>query len=101
MQLSEIEQRYILNETSNQQYYLVNLICEKNKEGILGELPALFIDNDFVADAFKKMKDIKIKKVDIHSVEILEPEKSVQLYGARAKYGFIHIRTYGWKKPLP
>lgn len=99
--LSKIEERYLLNDSSNEKYYLVNLIREKQKAGILGESPILFIDNDFVTDAFKKLREITISKSDIHSVEILDSEKSVKLYGARGKFGFISVSTSGWKKPLP
>jgi len=99
--LSEIEERYLLKDSSNEKYYLVNLIRENQKAGILGESPLLFIDNEFITDAFKKMLDIKIRKIDIHNIEILDCEKSVKQYGARGKYGFIRVSTSGWKKPLP
>ena len=99
--LTEIEKRYVLKESSKDRYYLIKLIREKRKGGLLGESPALFIDNDFVADSFKKTEDVKIKKSDIHSIEILDSEKSVKIYGARGKHGFIRVWTSGWKKPLP
>ena len=99
--LTETERRYLLKDSSEDKYYLINLIRERQKNETIGESPALFINDEFVADCFKKMKEIKIKKSDIHRIEILEKEKSVKLFGARGKNGFIKIWTHGPKEILP
>jgi len=99
--LTEVEQRYLLKDSNSNKYYLVNLIRTNQTNGKLGVAPALYIDNSFTADSFKKLEEIQIKKSDIRSIDILEIEKSVKLYGARGKDGFIRIMTVGTKKPLP
>lgn len=100
-QLTEFESRYILNDTGKDKFYLVHLIRENQKKGIFGPAPALFIEDQLIADSFGKLNKIIISKKQIQSVEIMPSEKSVHLFGARGKDGFIMVRTTGWKKPLP
>lgn len=99
--LTEIEKRYILNDSNKSKYYLIDIIRKNQADGKLGIAPALFIDDNFVADSFKKLEEIQIKKNDINRIDITEKGKSVKLYGARGKDGFIKIWTRGNKDPLP
>ncbi|MFD1603559.1 hypothetical protein ACFSJW_11420 [Flavobacterium artemisiae] len=98
-QLTEIESRYILK--GKDKLYLVNLIRENQKNGILGSAPALQIENNFITYSTKKLEEINISKDQIRSLKIMSSEKSIALLGKLGKDGYILISTTGKQKTFP
>ncbi|WP_445454693.1 hypothetical protein [Flavobacterium sp. 25HG05S-40] len=100
--VSDVEKNYLLSDTGKDKYYLIELIRQKQKEKVLGEMPMLIVNGEPTFYHYRKENSIPgTSKKFIKKLEIVAAEKAVKTFGAAAKYGLIRISTYGKQEKLP
>jgi len=96
--LTDIEKRYLLTDSGNKKFFLIDLIKENQENGKLGETPMVIVNGEPFTYHYKETnKKIEISKNDIKRIEIIESEKSIPLFGSAGKYGIVKLYTYGNK----
>lgn len=92
------QKRFLLNETGDEKYYLIEFIKLNQIENKLGEVPTLMINNtngNIIIRSDKEYhKKLKLRKDDIKRITIIDMEKAPQIYGSAGKNGVITINTY-------
>lgn len=102
VKLTETEKNYLLNDSGNDKLYLIELIKKQQLEGKLGEMPTMIVNEEPIFYYYRlDNQPANIRKKDIKSIEIIDSEKCIQLYGAACKYGLITIKTIGPQQLLP
>lgn len=101
--LSPGEEHYVLSQEGNNKYYVVKLIREKQKEGILGEHPMLIFNNTPVYIFNRTSFDgtLTTEKKFIKSIKIIKAEIGAQTWGNAAKDGVVEVSTRGKQEKLP
>ncbi|MBS7787635.1 hypothetical protein KIH23_10030 [Flavobacterium sp. CYK-55] len=92
---AKMERIYSLNDSTEDKFYLLNIIYENQKNGTLGGRPMVIIDSSvkfhYCMPNFDKLN---ISKSEIKKLKITEASKCIKLYGAAAEFGLIEIYTY-------
>ena len=93
--LTDIEKRYLLTDSGNKKFFLIDFIKENQENGKLGEIPMVIVNGEPFTYHYKETdKKIEISKNDIKRIEIMESEKSIPLFGSAGKYGIVKLSTY-------
>ena len=97
IKIDESQKRFILNDTGNDKFYLVNFINKNNHQ--LGKVPTLMIHKKDSEEIIRSDKEfngkLNLKRNDFIRIEILTVEKSIALYGSAGKDGVLIISYYG------
>ncbi len=93
--LTDVKKRYLITDSGNEKFYLIDFIKVNQESGKLGEIPMIIIDGKPFTYHYKEVNEkIEISKKDIKRIEILESKKSIPLYGNDGKYGVVQVYTY-------
>ncbi len=92
--LTDVEKRYLINDSGNKKFYLIGLIKENQESGKLGEIPMVIIDGKPITYHYKEPNEkIVIARNDIMRIEIMEKDKSIPLFGSAGKFGVVQVYT--------
>ena len=99
LKISEIEHHYLLADSNNNKFFIIEIIRELQHKNKLGDEPLLIIDGEPMYSFDENYhKKILIFKKDIKFIEPVEPSKSASLFGRAGRNGHISINTYGHNK---
>ncbi len=92
---AKMERIYSLNDPNEDKLYLLNIIYENQKKGILGDRPMVIIDSSIKFHyCMPNFVGLNINKSEIKKIKITEASNCTKLYGAAAEFGLVEIYTY-------
>ena len=91
--------RYYLDDTEQNERFLVEKISEFSQKGLTSSKPILVIDGvEFVKSNQIDLKGMKLSKADIKKIELLKKEAAVRVFGKSGERGVLLITTKNEEK---